>query len=65
MCIRDRYRGQLDFKGTFIQFGHNGQYWPTITNMIQQLTYIGNVFNAGTPKYKDEVEETLARNKSK
>jgi|TARA_B100000497_G_C7601228_1_gene361241 5'-nucleotidase len=37
------YRGQLDFKGTFIQFGKNGNYWPTITNIIQQVTHLGTV----------------------
>ena len=31
-------RGQSDFKGTWIHFGKNGNYWPTITQNINELT---------------------------
>ena len=36
------YRGQLDFKGTFFHFGKNGQYWPSITTQINELTKVLN-----------------------
>ena len=36
------YRGQLDFKGTFIHFGKDGQYWPFVSNQINELTKVLN-----------------------
>ena len=36
------YRGQLDFKGTFIHFGKDGAFWPFITTQINELTKVIN-----------------------
>ena len=45
------YRGQPDFKGTFIHFGQNGMYWPTVVSVISQLTYIQDYMTKGGPDY--------------
>ena len=36
------YRGQPDFKGTFIHFGKDGAYWPFVTTQINELTKVLN-----------------------
>ena len=39
------YRGQPDFKGTWIHFGQNGFDWPTTVNTIELLTPVENLLN--------------------
>jgi len=45
------FRGQPDFKGTFIHFGQNGMYWPTVVSMIRQLTTLQAYITNGGPDY--------------